>query len=72
MLEECGYDMDSFAFPYHAVCNEAIQVLKILGFRAAFTESGKYNCITQGDIDCLYDLRRVNRSRLRSAEMILS
>jgi peptidoglycan/xylan/chitin deacetylase (PgdA/CDA1 family) len=72
ILEESGYSPDVFAFPYHEVCDEAIQVLKILGFRAAFTKGGKSNTITSGNIDCLFDLRRVNRSRLRSAENILA
>ncbi|MCL2001954.1 polysaccharide deacetylase family protein [Candidatus Saccharibacteria bacterium] len=71
-LEECGITPEVFAFPYHAVCDEAIQVLQILGFRAAFTGPGKSNTIAPGDTDCLFDLRRVNRSRLRSAEAILT
>jgi len=74
MFEEIGTSPDVFAFPYHEVCDDAIQVLKILGFRAAFTRAqipSKPNVITQGDMDCLFDLRRVNRSRLRPAENIL-
>ena len=72
VLQECAITPDVFAFPYHAVCDEALDVLKILGFRAAFTGPGKSNTITPGDFDCLFDLRRVNRSRLRSAERILT
>ena len=72
VLEECGYSPDLFAFPYHAVCEEAVQVLRILGFRAAFTGSGKSNTITPGDYDCLFDLKRTNRSRLRPVEAILN
>ncbi|MCL2036462.1 MAG: polysaccharide deacetylase family protein [Oscillospiraceae bacterium] len=75
ILSECGFTPDSFAFPYHAVCDDALQVLRILGFRAAFTGSangGKPNTITPGDTDCLFDLRRVNRSRFRTAESILT
>jgi len=72
ILAECGFSPDLFAFPYHAVCDDAIQVLRILGFRAAFTGSGKTNTITPGDADCLFDLRRVNRSRLRPVERILN
>ena len=73
-LEECGFAPDIFAFPYHSVCDEAIQVLKILGFRAALTgaANGKTNTITRGDPDCLFDLRRTNRSRLRPVEAILA
>ncbi|MCL2071888.1 MAG: polysaccharide deacetylase family protein [Oscillospiraceae bacterium] len=71
VLEECGFSPALFAFPYHAVCEDAIHVLQILGFRAAFTGSGKSNTITPGDSDCLFDLKRTNRSRLRPAEAIL-
>ena len=70
-IEECGIAPVLFAFPYHAVCEEAVHVLQILGFRAAFTKSGKSNTITQGDQDALFDLRRTNRTRLRSVEAIL-
>jgi len=71
VFEECGFSPDVFAFPYHAVCDDAITVLRILGFNAAFTGSGKSNTITPGDTDCLFNLRRTNRSRLRPAESIL-
>jgi peptidoglycan/xylan/chitin deacetylase (PgdA/CDA1 family) len=71
IFEECGFTPDVFAFPYHAVCDDAIAVLQILGFRAAFTGAGKSNTITPGDVDCLFNLRRVNRSRLRPVENIL-
>lgn len=70
-LEEVGCAPDLFAFPYHAVCEEAIHVLQILGIRAAFTGSGKSNTITPGDPECLFNLRRTNRSRLRPVESIL-
>jgi peptidoglycan/xylan/chitin deacetylase (PgdA/CDA1 family) len=69
--EELGFSPSLFAFPYHAVCDDAIHVLKILGFQAAFTGSGKSNTITPGDTNCLFDLRRTNRSRLRNIENIL-
>ena len=76
VFEECGFSPDVFAFPYHAICTDAIEVLKILGFRAAFTgaqiAAGIPNTITPGDINGLFDLRRVNRSRLRCAEKILT
>ncbi|MCL1866727.1 MAG: polysaccharide deacetylase family protein [Oscillospiraceae bacterium] len=75
VLSECQTTPDVFAFPYHAVCDDAVQVLRILGFRAAFTGSGRTknatNTITPGDEECLYDLRRVNRSRFKNAETIL-
>jgi len=73
IFEETETHSDVFAFPFHAVCDDAIQVLQILGFRAAFTGAqipSKPNVITQGDMDCLFDLRRVNRSRLRPVENI--
>jgi peptidoglycan/xylan/chitin deacetylase (PgdA/CDA1 family) len=72
VLREIGVTPDSFAFPYHAVCEDAIQVLRILGFRAVFTGAGKSNTIRHGDVDCLFDLRRKNRSRFKSVESLLS
>jgi peptidoglycan/xylan/chitin deacetylase (PgdA/CDA1 family) len=71
VIEETGHSPDSFAFPFHAVCDDAIHVLRILGFRAVFTGAGSSNTITPNDINCLFDLRRENRSRLRPAERIL-
>jgi peptidoglycan/xylan/chitin deacetylase (PgdA/CDA1 family) len=72
VLRETGVTPDAFAFPYHAVCEDAIQVLRILGFRAVFTGAGKSNTITPGNSDCLFDLRRMNRSRFKPAEVLLS
>lgn len=70
-LRETSTTPDAFAFPYHAVCDDAVQVLRILGFRAVFTGAGRSNKITQGKVESLLDLRRMNRSRFRSVESLL-
>jgi peptidoglycan/xylan/chitin deacetylase (PgdA/CDA1 family) len=72
ILVETGYTADAFAFPYHEVCEDAVQVLRILGFRVVFTGAGKSNTVTAGDAESLLNLRRVNRSRFRCAESILT
>jgi len=71
LSDKCGITPDFFAFPYHEVSEEAFVVLKAIGFRAAFTGSGKTNVLTPGDTECLYNLKRVNRTRLKPAEAIL-
>ncbi|MCL2634032.1 MAG: polysaccharide deacetylase family protein [Oscillospiraceae bacterium] len=72
LQENCGVTPEVFAYPYHAVSEESFLVLKAIGIRAAFTGGGKSNTITPGDAECLYDLRRVNRSRFHTAETILN
>jgi peptidoglycan/xylan/chitin deacetylase (PgdA/CDA1 family) len=72
--EEIGFAPNAFAFPFHEVCEDAKGVLRTLGYRALFTYRGKNatNEIVAGDPDCLLNLYRINRSRLRSAEDILA
>jgi peptidoglycan/xylan/chitin deacetylase (PgdA/CDA1 family) len=71
--EETGRTPTAFAFPFHEVCDDAIDVLVRQGYRAFFTYRGNnaVNELTVGDRDCLMNLYRINRSRLRDAEMIL-
>ncbi|MCL1832233.1 MAG: polysaccharide deacetylase family protein [Oscillospiraceae bacterium] len=72
--EELGYTPTAFAFPFHEVCDDAANVLQILGYRALFTYRAKNtrNELIAGEPDCLLNLYRMNRSRLRSAQDILS
>jgi peptidoglycan/xylan/chitin deacetylase (PgdA/CDA1 family) len=71
--EETGFNVSSFAFPFHAVCDDAADVLQRAGYRAIFTYRGTnaVNKITQGEPQSLLNLYRINRSRFRNAETIL-
>lgn len=51
----------AFAFPFGATCQEALPVLKDLGFKAAFTCDGHINHLSPGDTAALYALGRFNR-----------
>ena len=51
----------AFAFPFGATCQEALPVLKNLGFKAAFTCDGHINHLEVGDKEALYALGRFNR-----------
>jgi peptidoglycan/xylan/chitin deacetylase (PgdA/CDA1 family) len=71
--EETGLVPNTFAFPFHEVCEDAIRVLQAHGYRAFFTYRGTNarNRIAVGDRDSLLNLYRVNRSMTRNAQMIL-
>jgi len=73
MIEETGITPVSFAFPFHAVCEYAVQILKELRYRVIFTYRGNnaINLITPYQPETLFNLYRINRCSLRSAESIL-
>lgn len=75
MQDECrknlsGWLPTAFAYPYGQVSEEAILILKELGFKAALTCTEKTNYLT-GDPDELYHLNRFNRPHGTSLQSIL-
>lgn len=55
-----GATPTAFTYPYGAMCDEALPIIKELGFRATLTCEGRINRITR-DADCLYGLGRYLR-----------
>lgn len=60
-----------FAYPFGSRCDEALNVLKEMGFRVTLSCNSKNNLIVPGDPDSLYDLGRTNRTSRKTAATIL-
>ena len=60
LMENCNITPYVYAFPYGFYCDEAMGLLKSLGYKAAFICEEKPNYITK-DADCLFGLNRYNR-----------
>jgi len=75
MQDECrenlgGWLPTAFTYPYGQISDEALPILKELGFKAALTCTEKINYLT-GDPDELYHLNRFNRPHGTSLQSIL-
>ena len=55
-----GVTPTTFTYPYGAMCDEALPIIKELGFRATLTCESRINRITR-DAECLYGLGRYLR-----------
>ena len=51
----------SIAYPYGAYDSYTKNIVKNIGFKVSFTCESRTNKLTQGDIDCLYNMGRFNR-----------
>lgn len=67
IVNNTGIQAEAFTYPFGAVSNDSINILKELGFKAALTCEGKINQITHNK-DCLYKLNRFIRPHNISAE----
>lgn len=63
----CGITPQAYTYPFGYICSEAESILKELGFLATLSCYEKVNYITK-DPNCLYQLRRFNRSSTLSTE----
>lgn len=61
MYEKTGLTANVFAYPFGAACEEAVPVLRSLGFEAALTCEEKINLLTR-DNDLLFHIGRINRA----------
>lgn len=68
-----GKEPTALAYPYGSHCKSSKEVLKQMGFQAAFTCAEKVNVIPQGekDTDWLYTLGRYNRAHGASSQTFL-
>ena len=62
-----GVNPTTFTYPYGAMCDEALPIIKELGFRATLTCESRVNRITR-DADCLYGLGRYLRPAAITSE----
>lgn len=72
LAERVGTLPVSFVYPFGATCPEGTEVLREMGFLVTLSCYDGMNTLTQGEFDCLYDLRRYNRSPERSVGEILA
>lgn len=68
-----GKEPTALAYPYGSHCKSSKEVLKEMGFQAAFTCGEKVNVIPEGskDTDWLYTLGRYNRAHGTSSQAFL-
>lgn len=62
-----NYIPNTFTYPFGAVSKESTNILKDFGFKATLSVGDKVNYITK-DKECLYLLKRYNRSGNKSTE----
>lgn len=67
--EELGITPIGFTYPFGAVCDEARQVIKEMGFKLSFSCEEKINTIEAGNPDCLYDIGRYLRNGTDSSKV---
>lgn len=65
-----GYTPNTFTYPYGAISKESLDIIKQLGFKASLSCEKGVNHITK-DVNCLYCLKRNNRSSNISTEQFL-
>ncbi|MBQ4527566.1 MAG: polysaccharide deacetylase family protein [Clostridia bacterium] len=65
-----GTEPVAYAYPFGSIGDESKSLLKCFGYMVTFSCCEGYNYIS-GDDDCLYGLKRFNRSADRSAQSIL-
>lgn len=65
--ENTNYVPNTFTYPYGAVSKESTQIIKEAGFKASLSCTSGINYITK-DVDCLFLLRRNNRTNNISRE----
>lgn len=70
LTEKSGVTPTVFAYPFGELCDESLDVLKEMGFRAAFNCREKKNTVKRDKTD-LFQLCRINRSgHLTTAEFM--
>ncbi|MGN1112087.1 MAG: polysaccharide deacetylase family protein [Acutalibacteraceae bacterium] len=65
---EVGVTPTGFTYPFGAVCDEAEQIIREMGFRLSFTCEEKTNTIEAGNPDSLYGIGRYLRNNKESSK----
>lgn len=71
LKEHCGVEPRVFAYPYGAVSNASLDIIKRLGFEMSLGCGEEVNTLTRGDVNCLYQLGRFNRPSGISTEKFM-
>lgn len=66
--KELGITPAGFTYPFGAVCSEADEVVREMGFKVSFTCEEKLNTITAGNKSSLYNLGRYLRTGSKSSK----
>jgi len=72
LFESTGKQCKVLAYPFGKYNNLAEQTLVDMGFRIMFTCNEGINTITKGKTECLYKLKRINRSGLYDTETLMN
>ncbi len=71
-LNNCGVKPECFTYPYGKICSQSVAALKEHGFKATLSTNGGIAVLNVGDEECLYGLKRNNRSPNNSVQKILN
>lgn len=69
--EKTGYIPTTYTYPYGAISKDSFGIIKDLGFKSSLSCSSGVNYITK-DPDCLYMLKRNNRTSSANREKFFS
>ena len=71
MEDICGIRPECFTYPFGSKCPDAEDILKKLGFKATLSSTAGINRLRVGDPDCLYCMKRSNRTPNTTVKAIL-
>ncbi|MCL2068332.1 MAG: polysaccharide deacetylase family protein [Oscillospiraceae bacterium] len=71
IFENLGVIPMTFTYPFGAKCDEALDILKELGFLVTLSCHGGASAISPGSYDSLFDLKRNNREPGKSARYFI-
>lgn len=69
--KNCDFKPNTFTYPYGFSSPIAAEIVKELGFEASLGVEEGINHIAKGDSECLYGLKRYNRSGLTNTEIFM-
>ena len=61
LADKSGVNCTIFTYPFGAISNDSVDIIRDMGFRVSFSCSEKVSYITN-DPECLYQIGRYNRS----------
>ena len=62
LIAQTGVVPTTFTYPFGFHNKASREILQAMGFQATLICEEGVNCITKGDLDCLFGLKRINRS----------
>ncbi len=68
LTDNSGVLCEAIAYPYGVYSKVTAEIMKKLGYKLSFTCEERFNIITKGDENCLFNLGRYNRPSGKSSE----